>query len=72
MRGLQQMIETGRYCVDVAHQIDAVIAALRRVQSDMIRDHMHAVITASLTGDLSEAERQRLADEIGSLIARVV
>lgn len=72
MRGLQQMIESGRYCVDVAHQIDAVIAALRRVQSDMIRDHMHAVITASLTGDLPEAERQRLADEIGSLIARVV
>ncbi len=72
VRGLQQMIETGRYCVDVAHQIDAVIAALRRVQSDMIRDHMHAVITASLTGDLPEAERRRLADEIGSLIARVV
>ena len=30
VRGLQQMIENGRYCVDVAHQADAVIAALRR------------------------------------------
>ncbi|EHP92413.1 protein of unknown function DUF156 [Methylorubrum extorquens DSM 13060] len=72
MRGVQQMIESGRYCVDVAHQIDAVIAALRRVQSDMIRDHMYSIVSTSLTGDLPEAERQRLADEIGSLIARVV
>ena len=72
VRGVQQMIESGRYCVDVAHQIDAVIAALRRVQSDMIRDHMYSIVSTSLTGDLPEAERQRLADEIGSLIARVV
>lgn len=72
VRGVQQMIESGRYCVDVAHQIEAVIAALRRVQSDMVRDHMHAVVAASLTGDLPEAERHRLANEIGGLIARVV
>lgn len=72
VRGVQQMIETERYCVDVAHQIDAVIAALRRVQSDMIRDHMHALVQASLAGTLSETERQRLADEVGGLIARIV
>ncbi len=50
VRGLQQMIENGRYCVDVAHQADAVIAALRRVQSDMLRDHMQALVQAALTG----------------------
>ena len=72
VRGVQQMIETGRYCVDVAHQIDAVIAALRRVQSDMVRDHMHSLVMASVAGDMPEAERQRLADEIGNLIVRMV
>ena len=72
VRGVQQMIETGRYCVDVAHQIDAVIAALRRVQSDMVRDHMHALVQSSVAGELPEAERQRLADEVGNLIARIV
>ena len=72
VRGVQQMIETERYCVDVAHQIDAVIAALRRVQGDMIRDNMNALVQASIAGDLPEAERQRLADEIGSLVSRVI
>lgn len=72
VRGIQQMIETERYCVDVAHQIDAIIAALRRVQSDMIRDHMHGLVQASVANDLSFEERQRLVNEIGSLVGRIV
>jgi len=72
VRGLQQMIENRRYCVDVAHQTDAVIAALRRVQSDMLRDHMQALVQAALTGDLPEDERRRLADEMSRLVAKVV
>ncbi|WP_048446940.1 metal-sensitive transcriptional regulator, partial [Methylobacterium variabile] len=72
VRGLQQMIENGRYCVDVSHQTDAVIAALRRVQSDMLRDHMQALVQAVIAGDLPEAERRRLADEMSRLVAKVV
>lgn len=70
VRGLQQMISDKRYCVDVGHQIDAVIAALRRVQSDMIRDHLEALIQATVVGNLPDDERRRLADEIANLIAR--
>ena len=71
VRGLQQMIEDGRHCVEVAHQIDAAIAALRRVQADMLRDHLHALVQASVIGDLSEAERRRMADEVASLLGKL-
>ncbi len=71
VRGLQQMIEAGRYCGDVAYQIDAAIAALRRVQVDMLRDHIRACVEASMSGNLPEAERQRLTDEIGRLMANL-
>ena len=69
VRGLQQMIQDGRYCGDVAHQIDAAIAALRRVQVDMLRDHLGACVEASMSGNMSEPERQRLIDEIARLMA---
>ena len=72
VRGLQQMIEDGRTCVDVAYQISAAIAALRRVQGDMLRDHLHAIATAAMTGDLPERERERLADEMAQLLAKVI
>lgn len=71
VRGLQQMIETERDCIDIAHQITAVVAALRRVQGDMLRDHLTACAKAATNGDISEAERRRLADELGNLITRL-
>lgn len=72
VRGLQQMIEAGRYCVDVANQINAVIAALRRVQADMLRDHLQALVDASVAGDMPDEERRCLADELAQLIAKTV
>lgn len=72
VRGLQQMIEDGRDCVPIAHQVNAVIAALRRVEADMLRDHLHAIASAIAAGDLSDAERRRLADELATLIARSI
>ena len=60
--GLQQMIEEERNCVDVAHQI----AALRRVQGDMLRDHLAAIAEAAIAGTVSEPERHRLVDEGGA------
>ncbi len=70
IRGLQQMIEGGRDCVDIAHQIDAAVAALRRVQADMLRDHLEAIARAILSGELPEDERRRLTDEVAKAIAR--
>ncbi len=72
VRGLQQMIEDGRYCIDVAHQINAVVAALRRVEADMLRDHLQAVASAVAEGDLPDAERRRLADEVAALMAKSI
>ena len=70
VRGVQQMIENARDCVDIIGQIDAAIAAMRRVQADMLRDHLNALTQAILSGDLSEDERRRLADEVAKAFTR--
>ena len=70
VRGLQQMIVDERHCLEVAQQINAAVAALRRVQADMLRDHLKALVTASVTNDLPAAERQRLAQEVADLLAK--
>ena len=71
VRGIQQMIENERDCVEIAHQISAVIAALRRVQGDMVRDHLTVLAESSVAGGLSVAKARRLADDVGSLMARL-
>jgi DNA-binding FrmR family transcriptional regulator len=70
IRGLQRMIQTEHSCIDVAYQIDAAIGALRRVQSDIIRDHLEALAQRITAQELTEAERLVCADEIASLLLR--
>lgn len=64
------MITDQRYCLDVLNQMDAITAALRRVQSDMLRDHIIAVNRTAMTGSLSEADCQTMADEVAELLKR--
>jgi CsoR family transcriptional regulator, copper-sensing transcriptional repressor len=71
VRGLQQMISSGRDCVEIAHQINAAIAALRRVQSDMLREHLTACAESALNGRIKAAEARRIADEMGRVWARL-
>src|SRR5262249_25637844 len=71
VRGIQQMIENERDCVEIAHQINAVIAALRRVQGDMVRDHLTALAESSIAGKLPAAKARRLANDVGALMTRL-
>ncbi len=70
VRGLHQMITDQRYCLDVINQMDAILAALRRVQSDMLRDHITAVSKTAMTGNLSESDCKKMADEVAELLKR--
>lgn len=70
VRGLQAMIIDQRYCIDVLNQIEAITAALRRVQSDMLRDHITAVSRTAMSGGLSEMDCKHMADEVAELLKR--
>ena len=71
MRGLQQMIASGRDCLEITQQISAIIHALRRVQSDMLQDHLSALGVAIIAEDLPAEARRDLADEIGKHLKRL-
>ena len=59
VRGLSRMVEEDRYCIDVITQISAVRAALRRVEEEVLRDHVgHCVEHAILSGDADEQRRK--------------
>ena len=43
VRGLARMVEEDRYCIDIVTQIGAVRAALRKVEEEVLRDHVGAL-----------------------------
>ena len=62
--GLLRMIEDDRYCVDVLTQINAVRAALHKVERQILEDHVsHCVSHAFNTGDAAE-QRQKVEELI--------
>ncbi len=71
VRGLQKMIESERNCLDITHQISAIINALRRVQNDMLHEHLAALGTAIVEENLSPQKRRELADEIAAHLKRL-
>lgn len=69
VRGLAKMVEDGRYCIDVVTQISAVRAALRRVEEEVLRDHVaHCVEHAIASGNA--ADQRRKVAELMDVLAR--
>ena len=62
VRGLSKMVEEDRYCIDIVTQISAVRAALRRVEEEVLRDHVaHCVEHAIASGNKTD-QRQKIAE----------
>ena len=68
--GLLRMVEEDRYCVDVLTQVDAVRAALHKVEEEILRDHVsHCVAGAFASGDAGDqrAKIEELVATIGRM-----
>lgn len=56
VRGIQNMIENERYCVDILTQISAINAAMNKVGLQLLEKHTHhCVADAIKDGDGEEA-----------------
>jgi DNA-binding FrmR family transcriptional regulator len=69
VRGVQGMVETDRYCIDVLTQISAIQAALDKVALGLMDDHArHCVIDGPT--DLKEERTEELMAAVARLMRR--
>jgi len=55
VRGISKMVADGRYCIDVLTQLRAVRAALAKVETTMLKDHLdHCIEGAITSGDIDD------------------
>jgi DNA-binding FrmR family transcriptional regulator len=70
VRGLAKMVDEDRYCIDIVTQISAVRSALRRVEEEILKDHVaHCVEHAINSGD--KADQRRKIAELMEVVGRV-
>jgi len=70
VRGINQMVEDDRYCIDVLQQITAVTRALQGVALQLLDDHLaHCVVNAVRAGgDEKEAKLREASVAIARLV----
>jgi DNA-binding FrmR family transcriptional regulator len=55
VRGVARMVEEDRYCIDILNQIQAVKAALKKVEEQVLKDHAaHCVAHAIQSGNVKD------------------
>lgn len=69
VRGIARMVEEDRYCIDVLTQLQAVRAALSKVETEILKTHLdHCIEGAIVSGDA--AEQRKKAGELIELLGR--
>jgi len=67
--GIINMIEDGRYCIDILGQTKAARSALKGVESEILETHMQSCVTAALSsGNTTDAKAK--VDELMDLFKR--
>lgn len=69
VRGLERMVEEGRYCADVLTQIASVEQALAATGKVILKNHLQTCVASAVQGD-SPAEAEKKFDEIVNLFGR--
>lgn len=69
VRGVAQMIQDDRYCMDILHQIAAIKSALAKVESQVLKDHAACCVAEAIaSGD--EGEQRQKFEELVELLER--
>jgi DNA-binding FrmR family transcriptional regulator len=63
VNGIERMINEDAYCIDVIKQIQAVQAALNKVNDLILENHLHTCVIEAIRGD-SQKDRERVLSEI--------
>ena len=63
LRGITRMVEEDAYCIDIIRQIQAVDAALNKVSTQILENHLNSCVITAINGN-NPKEREKVLKEI--------
>lgn len=70
VRGIAQMVGDDRYCIDILHQVQAVKAALAKVESAILKDHAACCVNEAIASGDADDQRTKF-NELIDLLERM-
>jgi CsoR family transcriptional regulator, copper-sensing transcriptional repressor len=62
VRGLAQMVEGDRYCIDILTQMQAVKSALARVESAVLKNHAACCVSEAIASGDADEQRTKFSE----------
>jgi DNA-binding FrmR family transcriptional regulator len=66
LKGVEKMIEDDAYCIKIIEQVQAIQAALNKVNTLILDDHLHHCVTTAVRGE-DPTERERVLGELANV-----
>lgn len=64
VRGVVQMVEDDRYCIDILNQMQAIKAALGRAESEILKRHAGCCIADAIASGDTDEQKQKFGELI--------
>ena len=68
VRGIQQMVEDDRYCLDIVQQVQALTAAAREVSLLVLSDHLKGCVVAAANDEDKDAALKEMLTVLGKAL----
>lgn len=70
IRGLQRMVDEGKYCIDILTQLNSATAALKAVGMGLLNDHVRSCVRESLEHGNGDEKVEELIGAVGRFVGR--
>jgi CsoR family transcriptional regulator, copper-sensing transcriptional repressor len=67
IRGISRMVTEDRYCIDVINQIQAVRAATKKVEDEILKDHVATCVEEAIRSCDARDQRKKVAELLNVL-----
>ena len=68
LKKVREMVEDGEYCLDVIHQSQAVQAALKKVDEEVLNGHLHSCVLKDMHEP--KGKKEKFVNEIVELFGK--
>lgn len=62
VRGVAGMVEEGRYCIDILTQVQAIKAALKKVEDELLKNHAAHCVEEAIRDGNAKAQREKFTE----------
>ena len=69
-RGIQRMMEEGRYCIDIVQQLTALSSAVDEVSLIILENHIEGCVTEAIREEHGEAQIKELMQALRKAMRR--